>query len=112
MAYDTTGRADGYFAPRRFTLVEGSVRQVFGRDVGWGATLEGGIGRQGIRFSAGDPIRGNMAARGSVALRFTPVRGYEVEAAGGASSVASPFAQGAAEYSVTWFSLRGRILTF
>jgi hypothetical protein len=112
MAYDTTGRADGYFAPRRFTLVEGSVRRVFGRDVGWGATLEGGIGRQGIRFAAGDAIRGGLAARGSVALRFTPLRGYEVEAVGGASSVASAFAQGAAEYSVTWFSVRGRILTF
>jgi tetratricopeptide (TPR) repeat protein len=112
MAYDTTGRVDGYFAPHHFTLAEGSVRKAIGRDRGWSATLEGGVGRQSIRFVAGAPTRGNVAARGSVALRFTPLPGYEVEAAGGASTVASPFSQRAAGYSVTWFSLRGRIKVF
>lgn len=112
MAYDTTGRTDGYFAPHRFTLVEGSVRKIFGSDRGWGGTLEGAVGRQGIRFVSGERANGNLASRGSVVLRYSPVAGYQVEAAGGASSVASPFAQGAAEYSVTWFSLGGRIKVF
>jgi tetratricopeptide (TPR) repeat protein len=112
MAYDTTGHIDGYFAPHRFTLVESSVRKVFGRDRGWGATLEGAVGRQGIRFASGDQTSGSLASRGSVVLRYSPLAGYQVEAAGGASSVASPFAQGAAGYSMTWFSLGGRIKVF
>jgi hypothetical protein len=112
MAYDTTGRTDGYFAPHRFTLVESSVRRIFGRDRGWGGALEGAVGRQGIRFASGDRTSGTLASRGSVVLRYSPLAGYQVEAAGGASSVASPFAQGAAGYSATWFSLGGRIKLF
>jgi tetratricopeptide (TPR) repeat protein len=112
MRYDTTGRTDGYFAPHRFLLAEGSVRQRFGRNRGWGAIVEAGMGRQQIQFGPGDATRGNLAARGSLTVRFAPLPGYEVEGVGGASSVASPFAQGASEYSVTWFSLRGRIRAF
>lgn len=112
MAYDTTGRTDGYFAPHRFTIVESSVRKIFGRDRGWGGTLEGAVGRQGIRFASGDRTSGNLTSRGSIVIRYSPLAGYQLEAAGGASSVASPFAQGAAEYSVTWFSLGGRIKVF
>ena len=109
MAYDTTGRTDGYFAPHRFMLVESSVRTVFGRDRGWGGTLEGAVGRQGIRFVSSDRMNRTLASRGSVVLRYSPLAGYQVEAAAGASSVASPFAQGAADYRVTWFSLGGRM---
>ena len=112
MAYDTTGGTDGYFAPRRFTLVESSVRTIFGRDRGLSAIAEGSVGRQGIQLVSGAGTSGTLASRGSVVLRYAPLAGYQIEAAGGASSVASPFAQGAVGYSVTWFSLGGRIKVF
>ena len=112
LAYDTTGRADGYFAPHRFALLEGGARFVVGRDLGWGATLDGGLGRQSIRFSSSDPTSRHGAARGAVTLRYAPSPGYELEVAGGASTVASPFAQAAAVYSARWCSLRARLPIF
>jgi tetratricopeptide (TPR) repeat protein len=109
LRYDTTGRADGYFSPNRFSLLEVSARTVTGRDRGWGATVEGGVGRQSIRFLATDSRRSKGASRASAGVRFRPVPGYELEVAYSVSSVASPFAQQAAEYSARSFWVRGRL---
>ncbi len=109
MRYDTTGRGDGYFSPNRFSLLEVGARKVTGRDRGWGVTLEAGVGRQAIRGLASDRTRSNGAARGSVGVRFRPLPGYEMEAAYGVSSVASPFTQQASEYRARSFSVRGRL---
>jgi hypothetical protein len=112
MRYDASGRADGYFSPDRFILAEGSARQVLGGERGWGAVIEGGAGRQQIRMAAGDTARGSLAVRGALTLRYTALAGYAIEASGGASSVASPYAQDGAGYRVRWFSLRGRLRAF
>lgn len=113
MAWDTTGRADGYFAPNRFAFGEASVRRTFGRNTRWdGTAVDVGLGRQHLRFSPTADMTGTGASRVAVTMRFSPLPGAWIEGALGASSVASPFADEAAEYSYRWLALRARLLLF
>jgi hypothetical protein len=113
MAWDTTGRLDGYFAPQAFRFGEAGLRRTFGRNTRWeGSFVDAGVGHQSLRFGRDGVSRSNGANRVSGALRFSPRPGFSVEGGGGFSSVASPFAEEAAEYSYRWWSLRGRLLVF
>jgi hypothetical protein len=109
VAFDTSGGSDGYFSPHRFSLVEGNARLTVGRTLGWGAALEAGMGEQRIRMNAGELTRSNAAMRAMLTVRVRPAPGFEYEFGYGASSVASPFAREAAEYSATTVLLRGRL---
>ncbi|HYD52139.1 MAG TPA: hypothetical protein VEA99_05910, partial [Gemmatimonadaceae bacterium] len=105
--YDSTTR-EGYFAPERYTLVEGSARLQLGRELGWSGGAEGGVGAQTIRLTAADPTsRAAQRARGWVTWR--PVPGYEVLGAIGWANVASPGQVQGGDYSATTFSVGGRI---
>jgi hypothetical protein len=67
------------------------------------------MGEQRIRMNAGDLTRSNAAMRAMLTVRVRPAPGFEYEFGYGASSVASPFAREAAEYSATTVLLRGRL---
>lgn len=113
MAWDTTGRSDGYFAPSRFLLTEVSARWSPGRNTRFaGTAIDAGLGRQQIRFVPGQDLQSHRAARASTTVRFAPAPGYAIEVTGGVSSVASPFADGAGQYSYRWFALGGRVKVF
>jgi len=104
--YDTTS-ADGYFAPRRYTLAEASGRGRIGGQLGWNADADVGLGRQSIEFfgSSGGSRLAERAAM-SLGYRFDPAR--EVSAAGAYANVAGP-GQTGSEYKWYTFSLRARL---
>jgi tetratricopeptide (TPR) repeat protein len=112
VGWDTLGRADGYFAPHRFDLLELGARRTLGREIGWRLTVDGGLGRQLIRFSPDAEARGTAALRGSVAVQYAPRAGYAIELLGGATSVASAVTRGDSEYRQHWLTLRGRAPVF
>jgi tetratricopeptide (TPR) repeat protein len=104
--YDTTS-ADGYFAPRRYTLAEAGGRGRIGGQLGWNADADVGLGRQSIEFfgsNAGSRLAERIAM--SLGYRFDPAR--EVSAAGGYANVAGP-GQTGSEYKWYTFSLRARL---
>jgi len=105
--YDTTS-ADGYFAPRRYTLAEASGRGRVGGDLGWNADVDVGLGRQSIELfgsSTGSRLAERIAL--SLGYRFDPAR--EVSASSGYANVAGPGQTGASEYRAYTFSLRARL---
>jgi tetratricopeptide (TPR) repeat protein len=112
VAWDTLGRSDGYFAPDHFGLLELSARRVVGRELGWRLTVDGGIGRQQIRFTPDADSRATVALRGTVGVQYAPRAGYAIELVGGATSVASAVTQGDSEYRQHVLSLRGRAPVF
>ena len=106
-AYDR-GSRDGYFAPRRFSLLEASARAGVGGELGWRAEAEGGFGRQTIAL-AGDPGT-HGAARGSLSVAFRPRPGSELTLAAGAANVAPPNgAVGGSAYRAHSLTLRARL---
>lgn len=105
--YDTTS-ADGYFAPRRYTLAEASGRGRMGGQLGWNADADVGLGQQSIEFfgsSAGSRLAERVAM--SLGYRFDPAR--EVSASGGYANVAAPGQTTGSEYKWYTFSLRARL---
>jgi tetratricopeptide (TPR) repeat protein len=105
--YDTTS-ADGYFAPRRYTLGEVSGRGRVGGQLGWNADADVGLGRQSIEFfgsSAGSRLAERVAL--SAGYRFDPAR--EVSLLGGYANVAAPGQTGGSEYRFYSFALRARL---
>ena len=105
--YDTTS-SDGYFAPKRYTLAEGSGRGRLGGDLGWNADGELGLGRQSIEFfgsSAGSRLAERVAL--TAGYRFDPA--HEFSASGGWANVAAPGQTGGSEYRAYTFSLRARV---
>jgi tetratricopeptide (TPR) repeat protein len=105
--YDTTA-ADGYFAPKKYTLAEVSGRGRVGGEVGWNAEGDLGIGQQRIEFfgSNGGSRAAERAAL-TIGYRFDPAR--ELSASGGYANVAAPGQTGGSEYSYRSFSLRARV---
>ena len=108
LAWDTVGRADGYFAPRALAQLEIGGRQVFGGARGLGATLEGGVGPQSLVAAAGATAATTLAARGSIAVHLATTRGHLIELVGGASSLASALARGDRPYRIQYLALRAR----
>ncbi len=106
-AYDTAS-ADGYFAPRRYTLAEGSVRGQFGGDIGWIADADAALGTQSIQFfgSSGGSRRAERFAA-SAGYRFGPTR--EVSVAGTYANIAGPGQVAGGEYRAHSISLRARM---
>ena len=105
--YDTTS-TDGYFSPRRYTLMEGSVRGRLGGDLGWNADGEAGLGRQHLLFfgfDAGSRRAERLAA--TLGYRFSPA--HEVSLAGGYANVAGAGQQGGSEYRASTVALRARV---
>jgi tetratricopeptide (TPR) repeat protein len=105
--YDTTS-ADGYFAPKHYTLGEVSGRAAFGGQLGWNADADVGLGRQQIDFfgSSASPRLAERAALGA-GYRFDP--SHEVGVFGGYANVAAPGQTTASEYRAWSFSLRARV---
>jgi tetratricopeptide (TPR) repeat protein len=105
--YDTTS-ADGYFAPRRYTLVEASGRGHAGGNLGWNADADVGIGRQSIELF-GSSAASRLAERAALSLgyRFDPAR--EVSASGGYANVAAAGQSSGSEYRWYTFSVRARL---
>jgi tetratricopeptide (TPR) repeat protein len=105
--YDTTS-SDGYFAPKRYTLAEGSGRGRLGGNLGWNGEGDVGLGRQSIDFfgsNAGSRLAERVAL--TVGYRFDPA--YEVSAFGSYANVAAPGQTGGSEYKAYTFSLRARL---
>jgi tetratricopeptide (TPR) repeat protein len=103
--YDTTS-ADGYFAPRRYTLAEGSVRGRVGGELGWNGDADVGVGRQSIDFfgsSAGSRLAERLA--GSVGYRIDPSQ--EIGLFGSYANVAAAGQTSGSEYN--WFSVGLRV---
>jgi tetratricopeptide (TPR) repeat protein len=105
--YDTTS-ADGYFAPKRYTLAEVSGRGRLGGELGWNAEGDLGIGQQSIEFF-GSSAGSRSAERVSLTAgyRFDPT--HEFSASGGYANVAAPGQTGGSEYKYRTFSLRARV---
>lgn len=104
--YDTT-TTDGYFAPRRYTLVEAGGRGHLGGNLGWNADADVAFGRQSIELftsSAGS----RLAERGalSIGYRFDPAR--EITASGTYANVAAPGQSSGSEYNWRTLSVRAR----
>ena len=105
--YDTTS-ADGYFAPRRYTLMEASVRGRLGGDLGWNADGDAGLGRQHLLFfgtDAGSRRAERIAA--TLGYRFSP--SHEVSLAGSHANVAGAGQRGGSEYRARTIALRARV---
>jgi tetratricopeptide (TPR) repeat protein len=104
--YDTTS-SDGYFAPKRYTLAEGSIRGHIGGNLGWNADADAGLGNQRIQVF-GSGINSRLAERGvlSAGYRFDPA--HEIVAAASYANVAAPGQTGGSEYNYHSFTLRAR----
>jgi tetratricopeptide (TPR) repeat protein len=105
--YDTTS-ADGYFAPRRYTLAEASARGRIGGQLGWNADADVGLGQQRIELF-GSSADSRIAERVAMSLgyRFDPAR--EISAAAGYANVAAPGQSTGSDYKWSTFSLRARL---
>src|SRR3954468_19958867 len=104
--YDTTS-TDGYFAPKRYTLAEGSIRGRVGGNLGWNAEGDAGLGNQRIQLF-GSATNSRMAERAvlSAGYRFDPA--HEISAAANYANVAAPGQTGGSEYNYHSFTLRAR----
>lgn len=105
--------SDGYFAPETYQLLEANGRWELGRDLGWNASAELGLGRQSIRpfvdaHDAGEwSSRFAQRAAASLGYRLSP--GMELTLASGFANVAAPQTVSAAEYRAWSTTLRARI---
>lgn len=105
-AYDAAA-ADGYFAPRRYTLAEGSARGRLGGDLRWVADADVALGRQRIALFGSDATsRRAERIAASVGYRFDPAR--EVSIVGTYANVAGP-GQSGTEYRAASIALRARV---
>jgi tetratricopeptide (TPR) repeat protein len=103
-----TNPGEGYFAPRQYVLGETSAQLAIGRDLGWAATLDGGIGVQAIDARAAGSAT-QPAARGGLSILYRPVPGLEWGVAGTIAKAASPATSSLTSYRATGVSLRGRV---
>jgi hypothetical protein len=105
--YDTTS-ADGYFAPRRYTIGEVSSRGHIGGNLGWNSDVDVGVGSQTIQFfgsNAGSRATERVAL--SLGYRFDPAR--EISASGTYANVAGPAQTSGSDYYWYMVSLRARL---
>jgi tetratricopeptide (TPR) repeat protein len=105
--YDTT-TTDGYFAPHRYTLLEGSTRGHLGGELGWNADADVGLGRQSIELF-GSSAASRLAERGALSMgyRFDPTQ--ELTLVGSYANVAAPGQTGGSEYKYYSFGIRVRM---
>jgi tetratricopeptide (TPR) repeat protein len=105
--YDTTS-SDGYFAPRRYTLLEGSTRGHAGGELGWNADADVGLGRQSVElFGSASESRFAERASLSTGYRFAPAQ--EMTLSGSYANVAAPGQTKGSEYNYFSLSLRVRL---
>jgi tetratricopeptide (TPR) repeat protein len=90
---------DGYFAPKRYQLIEGSARASLGREFGWAVEGEAGIGQQSITFFGGGS-NGRLASRGTATVLYRWAPGVEWKLTAGLADVASPATISSAGYRV------------
>ncbi len=104
-------RRDGYFAPARYRLGEGSIRWNPGRDLGWTGSLELGIGGQQVRFGS-EPAATRGTQRVGFGLGYRPKPGVEVMVDYGFSNVSATAAgpAGGSIYRAHAVSVRTRLL--
>lgn len=104
---------DGYFAPARYRLVEGSGRWELPRDLGWIAGAELGLGSQSLTPYTDARVRGaaasRFAQRASATFGYRAAPGLEVTGTVGFANVAAPQTVSAAEYRAWSTTLRARI---
>ena len=100
--------SEGYFAPRRYMLAEGSVRTAAGGELGWRLDADVAAGQQVIR-AFDDSHASRFAQRANATLAYRPAPGIEWGMSGSFANVASPTTIGAAEYRVWTLSLRARV---
>ena len=98
---------DGYFAPKRYLLAEGSSRLRLGGDLGWGLESELGLGNQTIT-AFDDSHIGRFAQRANASIVYRPVPGAEWAVSGGFANVASPATISSADYRFYTVSIKGR----
>jgi hypothetical protein len=101
---------DGYFSPQQFTTSEVQGHFELPRDLGWNVLADAGVGLQTVRIRTG-PRDTRPMQRGSIAVLWRPVPGYEAMLQATLANVASPFALDAADaYRWGGVLLRGRVL--
>jgi hypothetical protein len=100
---------DGYFAPKRFQLVEGSVRASLGRELGWALEGEAAAGRQSIALFGDEPTS-RPATRGALTALYRWGPGIEWKLTGGLATVASPTTVSSAGYRAWNVGVGGSIV--
>jgi tetratricopeptide (TPR) repeat protein len=100
---------DGYFAPKRYLLLEGSARTSLGREFGWVVEGEAGVGQQSITFFGGG-TNGRLASRGTIALIYRWAPGVEWKLSAGLANVASPTTVSSAEYRAWNVGMAGGVV--
>ncbi len=97
---------DGYFAPKRYRLLEASGRWEAPHDLGWLWGVDGGVGPQSV--NAFGATNNRLAERIALSLVYRPAPGLEWGASGGFTNVAAPSSVSAAEYRAWTLGVRGR----
>jgi hypothetical protein len=99
---------DGYFAPKRYLLAEGSSRLRLGGELGWALESELGLGNQTIT-AFDDSHMGRFAQRANASILYRPTPGAEWSLSGGFANVASPATISSAGYRYYTLSIKGRV---
>jgi Flp pilus assembly protein TadD len=99
---------DGYFAPRRYVLSEGSARLNLGGELGWALDTEVGLGDQRITgFDSSNASR--FAQRGTMKVAYRPAAGVEWSLGATFANVASLTTISSANYRAFSLALGGRL---
>jgi hypothetical protein len=99
---------DGYFAPKRYLLAEGSGHLRLGGDLGWALESELGLGTQ--RITAFDnSSAGRFAQRCNLSATYRPQPGVEWSVSGSFANVASPTTISSADYRAYSIAVKGRV---
>jgi tetratricopeptide (TPR) repeat protein len=103
-----TNPFEGYFAPRRYLLAETSAQLAVGGELGWSATLDGGVGAQSIDAGTlGSATR--PASRGGLSILYRPAPGLECGVSGTIANAASPATSSLTSYRATGVSVKARV---
>jgi tetratricopeptide (TPR) repeat protein len=100
---------DGYFAPKRYQLIESSARVSLGREFGWAVEGDAGVGRQSIAFFGGGS-NGRLASRAVLTVLYRWAPGVEWKLTAGLANVASPTTISSAEYRVWNIGVGGGVV--
>lgn len=100
----------GYFSPQDFLTAEAQAHFELPRDLGWNLLADAGVGVQRVQVLQ-QPATVRPLQRGSLALLWRPVPGYEALVQFTLANVASPFALDQADaYRWGGVLVRGRVL--
>jgi tetratricopeptide (TPR) repeat protein len=100
--------SDGYFAPKRYLLAEGSARLHLGGPLGWALESDLGLGHQHIT-AFDNSAAGRFAQRCSIVGTYRPAPGLEWSVGGSFANVASPTTISSADYRAYSVSIKGRV---